>query len=207
MEELAGGGKGVALDAAVEGIPGNGVADGLHVHPDLMGAAGFQAEGHKGVRLLVAALHGEMGDGIPAPFHGGHAHPVPGMAADGHVDGAGIGLHPTLDQGAVLAGDAVGSQLAGQALVGQVVLGHHEQPRGVLVDAVDDARPQDAVDAGQIPGVVQQGVDQGPGAGPRRRVDHHAHGLVDHQHIPVLIDDVQGNGLGLHLVGLGLGDA
>ena len=39
-------------------------------------------------------------------------------------------------------------QLGGQRLVGPVVLGHDQQAAGVFIDAVDDAGPQFAPDAG-----------------------------------------------------------
>ena len=39
-------------------------------------------------------------------------------------------------------------ELGGQRLVGPVVLGHDQQAAGVFIDAVDDAGPQFAPDAG-----------------------------------------------------------
>ena len=44
--------------------------------------------------------------------------------------------------------------------------------------------------------MVHEGVDQGAVRVAGGGVDHHAHGLVHHDHVPVLVDNVQGNILG-----------
>ena len=82
--------------------------------------------------------------------------------------------------------------------MGQVVFRHDEKAGGVLVDAVDDTGPQDAVDAGQLasPG-VEQAVDQGVLPVTRRRVNHQALGLVYDDDVLILVGDGQ-----LHLGGL-----
>ena len=81
--------------------------------------------------------------------------------------------------------------------MGCIVFGGDDQAAGVPVDAVDDAGTLLAPHAGQaLPAVMQQGVDQGPVRVARRRVDHHAHGLVHHDHVPVLIHHVQRDVLG-----------
>ena len=82
--------------------------------------------------------------------------------------------------------------LGRQPQVGPVGLRHHQQPRGVPVNPVDDAGALHPVDAGEgVPTVVEEGVDERPGRVPRGRVDDHSFGLVDDQKVFVLIDDVQ----------------
>ena len=79
-----------------------------------------------------------------------------------------------------------------QADVGSIILGHHQQAAGVLVDAVHDAGADLAADTGQAaPAMPQQGVDQGAVRVAGGRVHHHALGLVDHQQVGVLIHDIQ----------------
>ncbi len=72
-------------------------------------------------------------------------------------------------QGEIAAADGMRLELAGKMVVRGVVLGGDQHPRGILVEAMDDAGPQFAADAGEILAVMQQGVDQGaplvPGAG------------------------------------------
>ncbi len=53
--------------------------------------------------------------------------------------------------------------------------------------------------------MVEQGIDQGPVAVARRRMDDQARGLVDDQQMLVLEDDPQGDVLRLVVRGLGLG--
>ena len=128
------------------------------------------------------------------------------MAAQRLVHRALFLFEVAVDDGPVFPGKAVGLDLLRQLLVGRVVFGHDQQTAGVLVDAVDDPRPNHPVDPGEaLPAVVQQGVDQGAVWVPWRGVDHHALGFIHHQQVPVLVDDVQGEVLGLHFQGGGIG--
>ena len=77
-----------------------------------------------------------------------------------------------------------------------VVLGHHQQPGGVLVQPVNDARTRLAADARQRPAVKQQRVDQRAAGMPGRRMDHQASRLVDHQQVVVFVQDVERQGFG-----------
>ncbi|MNN50120.1 hypothetical protein D3C81_1646930 [compost metagenome] len=67
-------------------------------------------------------------------------------------------------------------------------LGHHHQAGGVLVEAVDDAA---ARHAGQLGGMVQQGVEQGAVGMPGGRMHDQPRRLVQHQDLLVFVDDVQ----------------
>ena len=85
-------------------------------------------------------------------------------------------------------------QLLRDGPVGGVVFAGHQKSRGILVDSVDDSRPELPIDAGKaVPAVEQQGVYQGACAVACRRVHHHALGFIDHDEILILVDDVQGD--------------
>ena len=76
----------------------------------------------------------------------------------------------------------------------RVVLGDHQQPARVAVEAMDDARPRDAGDPAVLrsAGAGEQRVDERVAvvmAG--RRVDDEAGRLVDDQQVVVLVDDPQ----------------
>ena len=93
--------------------------------------------------------------------------------------------------------------------MGQIIFRHRQQSGGILVDAVDDSRPQLPIDAGEgIPHGIEQPVDQGVIRMPRRRVHHQPLGLVDHHHIRILIYNIQWNfpGGNVHRLGLRNGD-
>ena len=193
------------LGTAVDRIADDGVIAVGHVDPDLVGPAGLQPALQQGI-AREPLQHPPVGHGMAAIFLGdGHFLPVGGMAANGRVDDAAVLPDAAHHQADVGPGQGVVLELGRQRLVGEVILRYDQQARGVLVDAVDDAGPQLAVDAGEgIAAVVEQGVDQGAGPVSRRRMDHQALGLVDDQQVAILIDDVQGNILGLQGHGLGL---
>ena len=92
----------------------------------------------------------------------------------------------------------------GQLLVGAVAFSHNNQPGSVLVQAVHNARPQNAVNAGKVAAMRQQSVHQRslPVAG--RRMHHHSPRLVHHQQVGVLKHHIQRNILRLRLQRLSL---
>ena len=77
-------------------------------------------------------------------------------------------------------------------------LGGHQQPGGVLVEAVHDAGPLDAADARQRRAAVgDQRIDQRAGRVPGGGMHGEALGLVDDDEVRVLVDDGQRDGLRL----------
>ena len=129
------------------------------------------------------------------------------MPADRRVHEALVVAQVSDDDRLIGAVDAVGADLVAQRDVRAVVLGYEQQPRGILVDAVDDARPDLPADAGEIVKMLQQRVDQRAALVAGRGMDHHARWLEHHRHVRVLIQDVQVDVLGLDRRGFGLRDA
>ena len=100
---------------------------------------------------------------------------------------------------------AMGGELLGETLMRAVGLGHHEQAGGVLVEAMHDARPLDAADAGQAsPAMGDERVDQRAGGMAGARMHGQALGLVDDDQVGVLVDDGERHRLRLEVGGLGL---
>ena len=99
----------------------------------------------------------------------------------------------------VLLLDRAARELAYERAVGLVVLGHHEQPGGAAIEAVDDAGAQHAADARQVVHPGEQRVHERAARGAGRGVDHEAGGLVDHQQRSVLVHHPQRDVLGLGL--------
>ena len=73
-----------------------------------------------------------------------------------------------------------------------VMFGDHQQAGRVLVEPVHDARSPLAAYAGQaVAAMGDQGVDQRAILIAGGRVNNHAGGLVDHNQVVVLIDDIE----------------
>ena len=87
-------------------------------------------------------------------------------------------------------------QLRGQRGVRKVVLGRDNEAGRVLIDAVDDAGALFPADAGQgVAAVGQQRVDERAVRVAGGRVDDKPLGLIDDDHVRVLIADLQRDGL------------
>src|ERR1700748_2643805 len=124
---------------SVEGVADDGVAEGLQVDADLMGAAGFDAdldEGEGAVGAGDALEDVGGGDGGADTFAegaaGGHAGAADEVAADGEVDGGVVFGEVAVDEGEVGFGDlALGEHLA-ELAVGAVVFGDEDEAAGLL---------------------------------------------------------------------------
>ena len=197
----------LGLFAAVNEGALDGGADVRHVDTDLMGPARLQTAADVGI-APVAADHLPVGHGVPGIALGdAHLLPVGGMPPDGGVHGAGI-LPEGADHDALVSPrHGVILKLGSQHGVGVVIFGNRQQAGGGLVDAVDDARAQLAVDAGEVIALgVHQAVDQRVVLVSGGGVDHQPLGLVDDQHILVLVDDLQVHLRGLDIHAYRLGD-
>lgn len=125
----------LAAFGAIEEITGQRVANGGHVHPDLMGTAGFQPEAQQGIGapfdqgLIMGHSPGTSG-----------VHPAGQLA--GHIQDRGVydalpGAYGTADQGQIFPVESAGMQHLPQQAVGMGVLGHHQQAGGIPVQPVD----------------------------------------------------------------------
>ena len=127
----------------------------------------------------------------------GHLFPVHRVAAYLRLDPSLVGLGRAVHQGNIDPLDAVFLELPGQFDMGTVVLCHHDDTGGVLVNTMHDTRPNLAANAGKIVAVRQERVHQGsiriPGTGMHR----HSGGLVHYHRVTVLVKDREGNLFGL----------
>ena len=131
-----------------------------------------------------------------------HLLPILGTAADVARDGPFVLVEIAPHQSHVAALDRVVEELFGQPRVGLLVLGDHQQPRGVLVDAVHQSRAvlffgRDSL----LVEVVHQRIDQRAAVIAHPRVHDQSGRFVHEQQPLVLVGDVERNVLGdeLHL--------
>lgn len=164
---------------AVNGVAQNGVTDVGHVHPNLVGAPGFQPAANVGI-APIAAYHFPVGHGrFGIALGDAHFFAVRRVAANGGVHRSGIFPEGANHNGFIGAGHGVVFQLASQHGVGVVILGHRQQAGGVLVNPVDNAGAQFPVDAAQVVAQgVKQAVNQGIVAVACGRMDHQPFGLL-----------------------------
>ena len=151
----------------------------------------------RGREVARGRLETVVGQRALAALDHGHALAIARMAPDRPLDRAGRGRRPAPDDRRVAALDPMDAELGREPHVGAVVLGDHHEPARVLVEAMDDARPQHPADARQAAGAMrQERVDQRAAGMARRRMDHEAGRLVEHQEMRVLVQDVERDRLG-----------
>src|SRR5581483_10516492 len=175
---------------AVGAVADHGVPDGGQVDADLVGAARLQAALDQGAdRVLVLREDLVAGAGVLPGLPDGHAGAAGGGTADRGVDRAPLGLEPAPGQGQIAALDLPGGQGGHQPLVGPGRAGHHHEPAGVAVEAVDDAGPHGVAGGGDLRPAVEEPAGQRPlpvaGAG----VDDEAGRLGQDDDVGVLVED------------------
>ena len=111
------------------------------------------------------------------------------MTADVALDDACLLADVAADDGPVDAVRRLCADLFREVEMRRVVLGRDHDARRVLVEAVDDARTDLTVDAGEILAVIEQCIDERPRVDARCRMHDHAARLVDDDDVAVLVED------------------
>ena len=150
------------------------MADGREVDPDLVRAACGRHHLHQapvGCRFQDSKNRLRL-----PPLSAPHAHslPLPLMPPNGQGDPPLSGPDRTVDQGQVRLLHLARLKLPGQVLMGHFRLGHHQAPRGLLVEPVNDPGSLDPPDPGEPGAVVEKGVHERPTPTPCAGMDHEA---------------------------------
>ena len=183
--------------SAVAFVVEKGMADGGHVHADLVRPARFQAAFHHGDEA-VALQDLPVGDGPLAFLRiviDAEAQPVVRVPSDGAGNGPLIFRQVAPNHGRIDPVDGMDEELVGQVRLGGRILRHDQETARVLVDAVHQ-HPHPFVALLRSlgnPQIVGQGIDKRSVVIPVPGVDDHPGRFVHDQHVLVLIDDVQGN--------------
>ena len=127
-----------------------------------------------------------------------HALAVLCAAGDGLFHPPGRLAHAPVHHGQIMLFHRARAQLVAQALMRQVVFGHHEKAAGILVQPVHDAGPLHPANAAEILHVIEQGVDQRAAFIARGGMHHHAARLDHHGQVRILIEDFKRDVLLLH---------
>ena len=134
------------------------------------------------------------------------------MAVDRLVDHALGPVRSPPHEGQVAAlqrsGAAMVGELGRQRPMGAVVLRHHHQTRGVLVEPMDDSGAAHPAYAGQgCAAMRHQGIDQRAAPVASSGMDHEAARLVDDDDVGVLVNDRERDVFRSRLRGRRLGTA
>lgn len=189
--------------AAIRRVAQQRMPNSSHVDADLMGTAGTGLELNQGKKPKTLS-YAILGDSLAAAARvRGHLLPVYRMAANGSLDHPLCIPHIATHDGQIQLLYPSFCELTCQATMRRVILGHHDGPRGVLVQPMHDPRPLDPPDAGELGTMGQKRIDEGTRSIAWAGMHHHARSLVDHQKMLVLIEDSEGNRLRQHTRGFG----
>ncbi len=142
-----------------------------------------------------------MGDGVAGILARLVHHRLPGTvavrAAEMGIDRALRTLGHAPDQRQIGAFEVAGTAMIGELLaemaMGAVVLGDHHDAARILVEAMNDAGAADSAYARQaIATMIYKGIDQRSRPVAVAGVNDEPGGLVDHDEIVVLVENVEG---------------
>ena len=156
--------------------------------PDLMSSAGVQHQAHQGA-ALPRFHHFIVGAG-KFPVLADHLlHQRAGFRPQGRLYRSHRRLQNPFTHRQILPAEAVGVELLLQHLLGMGVAGHHQQAGGPPVQAVDGVKiPLCSL----LIVIIEEIIPNSIGIVPRAGVDRHAGCFIEHHHVPILIDDIQG---------------
>ena len=157
-----------------------------HVHANLVRATGFELHLHQRVHA-VFLQHAVVADGLAPAAADRHACAVAAVAPDGGFYRA-AGDQDAIDQRDIFALDGARGELRDEVLARALGLGHHQQPRGILVEAVHDAG---ARQRRQRRRVVQQGIHERAFAVTGAGMHHQPRRFVDDEQLGVLVNEVE----------------
>jgi len=162
--------------------------------PDLMGPPCEEFDSYE---LLPPISAGDQllkgAPGLPPTGDDPHLHPVLRIPPYGPVDGE-ILLEGRLYDGQVVPPHTPLLQLFRQYPMGPVVLGHHHDPAGLLVQPMDDAVALLPADSGEGDPLPLEPIYEGRFFNAGGSVDHNSGRFVDDQNIVILIEFGDGEG-------------
>lgn len=161
------------------------------VYPYLMSPAGLESDAN--VRVgPEASKHAIVGDGRAAGLANRHPHAVDRVSPDRGIHGT-TRRHDTAADRLVFALDVACLELPDQSRMRRQRAADHEQSAGILVQPVHDTRARQPLER-RI--AMEQCVLQRAARVAGTRMHDQTGGLVDDEKMPVLVDDLERNGLG-----------
>ena len=114
---------------------------------------------------------------------------MPWVAIDRRLDHTvGILWRTVADREIGLA-DGMAAKCDRQGEMCAIRFGHHHDAGRIFVETMNDSGSFDAADAGKIPAVMEEGVDQGAGRVAGGRVNDEARRFVDDQQVVIFVQN------------------
>src|SRR5262249_42234305 len=182
---------------AVEPVTHHGMAEGGQMYAKLVRPAGLRGEPHERRARQVFEDLPARARGPPATAP--HTHPLalPRMASDRPIDHASSRREPAAYDGEITLLDLPLPELAGESFERGDRARDQQHPRGVAVEAMDDARALRIPHAGDRREAVQERVNDRATTCTGSRMHDDARRLVDRDDRVVLVEDGERQGLGL----------
>ncbi len=129
--------------------------------PDLVGPAGLRIDLKK-CKTIESFPHFPRRDGGPAsPRMSGHSLPFARVSADLGIDDPFVLVESSIRDGQIDLLHRPVLKLFHQMVIGFVIFGDYHDAGSVLVKAMDDPGPQDAIDSSEIFAVIKERIHQG----------------------------------------------
>jgi len=178
---------------SVIAITDHRMPNGTQVDADLMSSTGFESTGEKRgwMRIHETLLHRVVGNSRAAALHHRHASWLTTRSSDRCVYHSGGSIEYTPDQSGVDPFRFVAGHLANQFGVRLGTTGHHQQTGRTTVEAMDDARTMRLPHRGDLRISGQDSIDESGTEMSGPRMHYQTRRLVDHQHVIVLVLDME----------------
>ena len=183
---------GVIPPPTINRIADHSMAEVFQVDADLVRPASFRLALHEGF-AVAGFQHAIVRERLASPLHNRHFLPVDGMATDGGFDFSVRHAGDSIDEGEISFFNTSRSELLGQGAVDLFRFGHHQTARGLLVEAVDDARTLGATHNFDPRTMVEKPVGKSALAVTRAGVHNEARRFVDHEQMFVFKKNPQWN--------------
>ena len=130
------------------------------------------------------------------------------MAADGTFPRTDLAFGPAQDKGEIGFFGFPILELPAEFAMGGIGLGRHQNPGGFQIEAMDDAGPLGTPAGGKFSGaVMQERGGEGAGRATGAGMNGQTGGLVQDDYVVVFVQNVERDGLGLHMSRSRGGDA
>lgn len=172
--------------------------------PDLVGPTCLGEDLEEG-ETIKPFDHLPSGDGHPSLFGAsGHSFSFTRMSSNRRIDQAFILAELTIGDGQIDLFHCAVFELLGQLMIGLIIFGNDHHARRILIQTMDDPRPQGSINPAKVFTMMEKCVDQRAGRVSSGWMNDHSWRLIDDNDRRVLIEDVEGKRLGFNVERPGL---